>query len=116
MRSLMLDLDEWDLVLDPAGHIALCEGPYAIAQNVANAVRLFRDDAYYDPRRGVPHFQADLGHRPNGNLLRRLYRDAAMTVEGVKDATVELRADPERTLGGDIRLTLTDGGTATVAL
>ena len=65
--------------------------------------------------------QSNLNREQALELLKQYNKEAfhlqhALTVEGVKNATVELRADPERTLGGDIRLTLTDGGSATVAL
>ena len=52
----MLDPDEWDLILDDGGQIVDTAGAYGIAQNVANAVRLFTDDAYYFRDRGIPHF------------------------------------------------------------
>ena len=52
-HTLTLDLNEWDLTLDSGGNIATSVGPYAIAQNVANAVRLFTNDAWYDPERGI---------------------------------------------------------------
>ena len=44
-HTLMLDPDEWDLILDDGGQIVDTAGAYGIAQNVANAVRLFTDDA-----------------------------------------------------------------------
>ena len=52
----MLDPDEWDLILDDGGQIVDTSGAYGIAQNVANAVRLFTDDAYYFRDRGIPAF------------------------------------------------------------
>ena len=54
-HSLLLDV-EWDIQLDASGNIAVTTGDYAVAQNVSNAVRLFTNDAYYDPDRGIPHF------------------------------------------------------------
>ena len=58
-HTLTLDAD-WDLQLDAAGNIMTSSGDYAVAQNVANAVRLFTDDAYYDADRGIPHFALTL--------------------------------------------------------
>ena len=111
-RSLMLD-GQWDITLDTGGYIATTSGPYAIAQNVANAVRLFTDDAYFDRDRGIPHFDIELGHKPPYSILRTRILQAARAVEGVADATVTFDRD-ERTLGGEILLTLTDGTTANV--
>lgn len=115
MRTLTLDLDTWDISIDSAGQIAVSTGPYAIAQDVANACRLFTDDAYYDPRRGVPHFSIELGRIPNGAMLRQKLRQAALSVEGVADVRFENLIINDRVLTGDIRLTLTTGETANVA-
>lgn len=38
-HTLLLDAD-WDLQLDAAGNIMTSSGDYAVAQNVANAIRL----------------------------------------------------------------------------
>ena len=51
-KTLLLD-SNWDLCLDKAGRIAVAEGPYATAQAVANECRLFTDDAYFEPQRGI---------------------------------------------------------------
>lgn len=115
MRTLTLDLDTWDIGVDSAGQIAVSSGPYAIAQDVANACRLFTDDAWYDPRRGIPHFSIELGRIPNAAMLRQKLRQAALSVEGVADAKIESLTINDRVLTGDIRLTLTTGETANVA-
>ncbi len=111
-RTLLLDA-QWDLTVDAGGNIATVSDAYAIAQNVANAVRLFTDDAYFDRDRGIPHFQIELGHKPPYSILRTRILQAARAVEGVADATVTFDRD-ERKLGGEILLTLTDGTTANV--
>lgn len=115
MRTLTLDLETWDIGVDSAGQIAVSSGSYAIAQDVANACRLFTDDAYYDPTRGVPHFSIELGRIPNAAMLRQKLRQAALSVEGVADAKIEQLTINDRVLTGDIRLTLTTGETANVA-
>ena len=100
-------------VLSGSG-IATVAGPYAIAQNVANAVRLFTNDAYFDADRGIPHFDIELGHKPPYSILRTRILQAARAVEGVADATVTFDRD-KRVLGGEILLTLTTGDTVSVA-
>lgn len=112
-HTLFLDAT-WDLTLDQGGNIATVTGPYAIAQNVANAVRLFTDDAYFDRDRGIPHFQIELGHKPPYSILRTRIVQAAKAVEGVADATVTFTDPENRLLGGEILLTLTTGETANV--
>ena len=122
-HSLLLDSD-WDIQLDTSGNIAETSGDYAVAQNVSNAVRLFTDDAYYDPDRGIPHFAITLGRKPSMSIFRAVVRQAALGVDGVravdvKDIQLAQRdtASPDgsaitpRTLTGDIRLTMEDGET-----
>ena len=112
-HTLLLDA-KWDITVDAGGNIATVSDAYAIAQNVANAVRLFTNDAYFNADRGIPHFNIELGHKPPYSILRTRILQAARAVEGVADATVTFDRD-ERVLGGEILLTLTDGTTANVA-
>ena len=123
-HTLTLDAD-WDLQLDAAGNIMTSSGDYAVAQNVANAVRLFTDDAYYDADRGIPHFALTLGRKPVMSVFRAVVRQAALGVDGVRAAEVKDLAlsqtasaqmpagesIPPRTLTGDIQLTMEDGET-----
>ena len=46
MNTLYLDPQSWDLALDVAGNIALAKDPYAKAQDVASAARLFVGELY----------------------------------------------------------------------
>ena len=127
-HSLLLDA-EWDIQLDASGNIAVTTGDYAVAQNVSNAVRLFTDDAYYDPDRGIPHFAITLGRKPSMSVFRAVVRQAALGVKGVKAAAVKdillVRsatsrpagdAITPRTLTGDIRLTMEDGETYGISI
>ena len=127
-HSLLLDA-EWDIQLDASGNIAETSGDYAVAQNVSNAVRLFTNDAYYDPDRGIPHFAITLGRKPSMSVFRAVVRQAALGVDGVKAADVKdiqlVRKDASspagdaitpRTLTGDIRLTMEDGETYGISI
>ena len=127
-HTLTLDAD-WDLQLDAAGNIMTSSGDYAVAQNVANAVRLFTNDAYYDADRGIPHFAITLGRKPSMSVFRAVVRQAALGVDGVKAADVKdiqlVRKDTSnpagdaitpRTLTGDIRLTMEDGETYGISI
>jgi len=42
MDTLLLDLDNWDLTVDAAGNWAVASPPYAIAQDVASAIKTFQ--------------------------------------------------------------------------
>ena len=128
-HTLTLDAD-WDLQLDAAGNIMTSSGDYAVAQNVANAVRLFTNDAYYDPDRGIPHFALTLGRKPALSVFRAVVRQTALGVDGVRAAEVKDLAlsqtasaqtpagenIPPRTLTGDIQLTMEDGETYGISI
>lgn len=133
MHTLTLDPETWDLTLDGGGNIAVSTGAAAIAQNVANAVRLFTNDAWFDRTRGIPHFAVELGRLPPESVLRSRLAKAARGVEGVAAAVVALtRFEPQpprriaageaeerpagRALEGRIELTTTAGDTVHVAL
>lgn len=118
MHTLILT-EDWDLTLDSAGDIATTTGAYSIAQNVANAIRLFTDDAWYDPDRGIPHFAIDLARMPALSVFRSRVLAAARGVDGVADAAVTITGvndRNERKLEGYITLTTTTGETADVAI
>ena len=106
---------EWDLTLDSGGNIATAQDSYGIAQNVANTVRPFTRDAYYDPERGVPHFLIDLGVTPDMSVVRSRIRRAALAVDGVTDANVEITSITDRVMGGTIALTTETGDIVDVA-
>jgi hypothetical protein len=110
--------------------IVLCEGEdkrvieaaaeitaQGIAQNVANAFRLFTNDAYFFTDQGIPHFIIELNAHPKINILRSRLKKVALQVEGVKDCTINLMAtDEDRALNGYAELTLINGEKTTVAI
>lgn len=108
-HTLLLDTEAWDLTLDSGGNIATTQDSYGIAQNVANGVRLFTRDAYYDPERGVPHFLIDLGVTPDMSVVRSRIRRASLSVDGVTDANVEITTITDRVMGGTIAVTTEEG-------
>lgn len=104
MKTLLLDRTAWDLVLDAAGNIALASEPYAIAQDVASAIRLFKGEAYYDTSQGVPYWEQFLGQRPPLSLVKAEVVKAALTVPGVLDARCFLASFINRTLTGQVQV------------
>ena len=119
--TLLLDTQNWDLILDNGGDIVTTTGSYGIAQNVANTIRLFTNDAYYFRDRGIQHFTLDLGRKVNRRLICATYEEAALKVDGVlsanlKDVTlakggVSVKGDVlgDRTLIGDLQLVTEEG-------
>lgn len=109
-HTLYLNPDSWDIALDSSGRIARSTQAYAIAQNVANAVRLFTGEAFFAMDEGIPHFDIELGKtRPALSVLRARMREAALNVEGVLDAQITLYDVQDRRLTGEILLTVADG-------
>lgn len=112
--TLRLD-DDWDLHVNDDGNLPRVFTAQGIAQNVANAFRLFTNDAYFFTERGIPHFLIELNAQPKLNILRSRLKKVALQVEGVKDCEINLMAnDEDRALNGYAELTLINGEKTTV--
>lgn len=105
MKTLLLDVDQWDLVLDVAGNIAVASDPYALAQDAASAVKLFKGELWYDTEPGVPYFETILGKRPPLSLIKSKLVDAALRVPGVVAARVFITAFENRVVSGQVQVT-----------
>lgn len=115
MNTLLLDQDTWDLVLDINGNIAMATQPYALAQDVASAVRTFVGDLWYDQSAGIPYLTRVLGQVPDLAFLRARAEEAALTVPGVVTARCLFAAlTAERVLRGQIQFIDTDGASRNV--
>ena len=117
-KTLLLD-SNWDISLDKAGRIAVADGAYATAQAVANECRLFTDDAYFEPGRGIPYYLIALGRKLSPSVLRARLRDAALLVEDVEDVTdvvLESLDTETRKVTGEIKFTSVEGENASVEL
>jgi hypothetical protein len=117
-RTLKLDLNRWDLTLTGAGDIAVATEDYATAQDVANAIRLFRNDAYLAWDDGVPHFALDLGLFPSLAAVRARYREAALGVENVREANVIIddMDETSRVMSGVVNIATVNGSRAAMRI
>ena len=118
-RKTLLLNQQWDLTLDKSGRIAVAEGAYATAQAVANECRLFTDDAYFEPDRGIPYYLIALGRKLSPSVLRARLRDAAYLVEDVEDVTdvvLESLDTETRRVTGEIQFTSKEGENAAIEL
>lgn len=109
MDTLLLDPTSWDLLLDSHGDIALASAPYAVAQDVASAAKLFRGEAYYDQSKGVPYFQSILGAGQSPLFLAAQLEAAARTVPDVVDAQCVDIAYSGRVATGTLKVIDTTG-------
>lgn len=118
MNTLLLDTVAWDLVLNAAGNIAMAMPPYARAQDVASAIRLFAGELWYDTTKGIPYFEEILGRAPPAAIFEDYMVRAALTVPGVVSATCTIEAldRSTRKLTGAVTFTSDDGTTNTVSI
>jgi hypothetical protein len=116
MKTLLLDNTLWDLCLDAGGNIAVASDPYQRAQSVANAIKLFSGELWYDTSKGVPYFSTILGHAPPVQIFREYMTRAALTVPNVANAQCVIESFEGRTVRGSVSFTADDGTTGTVAI
>jgi hypothetical protein len=113
--TLYLDVDSWDLTLDADANIAMASAPYAAAQDVASACRLWSGEYIYNTTRGIPYQDAILGQMVPVNVLTSLYNKEAQTVPDIATASTLLQYNRQsRALSGQIQLTLVDGSNLNV--
>ena len=114
MNTLLLDVSAWDLTIDGKGNIAMAVSPYAIAQDVASALRTFAGELWYDTTQGVPYFTDALGQSYNQGLLQDDFNTAALSVPEVVQTVTKL-TPPDRTtreLAGGTVAVSTSAGTS----
>lgn len=114
--TLLLDRTGWDLCVDAGGNMALATEPYAQLQDVASECRLFTGELWFETDRGVPYFDQVFNGPTPVQILKARLALAAEQVPDVTSATVVLSALTERTIGGQVQVTLADGTTRVVAL
>jgi hypothetical protein len=113
MQTLLLDVLQWDLVVDANGNIAVASDPYSLAQDAASAIRLFQGELLYDTTQGVPYFDQILGKLPPLALVKAKIVAAALTVPGVAAAACFISSFSGRTVHGQIQITTSTGVIAT---
>ena len=115
-----IKLDEhWNFVINGDGNFAQLQGAEATAQNVANEVKLFTNDAYYSKDEGIDWFGIQLGKPLSRSATTVALRSAAEKVDQVQEvqsATVD-SFDPEiRTLRASLKVITTEGEEINVAV
>ncbi len=114
--TLLLDNTDWDLLADAAGNIAMAQPPYALAQDVASAIKLFLGELWYNDTTGVPYFSEILGHSPPIGVFQEYMVRAALTVPGVVSATCVINSIEGRAVTGAVTFIDTNGATHQVAI
>lgn len=114
-QTFLLDLDQWDLVLDSNGNWAIASPPYAVAQDVSSAIQTFQGEVYYDNTLGVT-YQDILGQQPPLNVVTSDMETAALVVPGVVAATSTVSSFENSEVDGQVQFTDSDHNTGTVGL
>lgn len=115
-NTLLLDQTAWDMCLDAGGNIALAKPDYAVAQDVASAIRLFKGELYYDNTKGVPYFEEILGKLPASALIQSDMETAAKTVPGVESAKTVIQNVSDGAVNGTVLFVDENGATNGVVL
>lgn len=113
-NTLLLDADLWDLCADANGNIAMAAPPYALAQDVASAIKTFLGECWYDVLIGIPYFAQILGKTPPVGVFKAYMVAAALTVPGVVSATCVITAFQNGTVTGQVNFKDSNGKTGTV--
>ncbi|HWE98814.1 MAG TPA: hypothetical protein VG248_03370 [Caulobacteraceae bacterium] len=114
LDTLLLDRTSWDLVVDASGNIAMAAPPYAVAQDVASAIKARKGEVWYDTTKGVPYDQI-WGKLPPLQAVKAAFVKAAFTVPGVVTAKCFLSGLAGRKLVGQVQVTDNTGAAQTVA-
>jgi len=114
MRSLLLTLDDHDLVIDVYANIAVSGNPYSLAQDAGCAIRTFQGECWYDTSLGVPYWTEILGHFPPIGLVKARFAEAALTVPQVSTALVFVTSFKDRVFQGQVQITSVDGKVSTI--
>ncbi len=116
-KTMKLDVDTWDLMLDGNGNIAIAEDSYAVAQDVASACLVFSGECYYDNTLGIPWKEDVLGTRPTPGYIAQKMQAEAKKLPVVDLAIASVFFDSAtRTTRGTIRVTDINGNTAQATL
>ena len=109
MNTLMLT-SNWDLTADASKNIAMATNGYAIAQDVASAIRTVLGELWYDTEQGVPYFSDILGRKVSLLMIQNEFNNAALRVPGVVKAQSTLNPlTSNRTLTGSVKVIDTNG-------
>lgn len=107
--TIYLDEDTWDLALDINGNIAQASPPYARAQDVVSAIKLFKGELFYDITKGI-EYKTFLGGYPSLSFVASKIENAAKTVPGVISALCTLIAiQQDRKVIGELLFTDSTG-------
>lgn len=114
--TLLLNKKTWDLTTDALGNIAMDSTRYAIAQDVASAIKTVIGELFFDTNIGIPYYEQVFGQNYIPQLVKAQMEQAALTVPGVVEATATVVLDDTRELTGNVVVIDEDGVETTIQL
>ncbi|MGP9421486.1 hypothetical protein ACT3RT_21115 [Ewingella sp. AOP9-I1-14] len=109
-RNMQLDTGTWDLMLDGSGNLAITDGGYSVAQDVASSCLVFSGECYYDNTLGIPWKSEVLGKRPTPGFIAQKMQTEALKLPVVEQAIATVFFDgTARQMRGAIRVVDTEG-------
>jgi hypothetical protein len=116
--TLCLDVGTWDLIADASGNIARADPPYAVAQDVASAIKTFLGEVWYDDTIGIPYQTKILGQVPPLSIFKQYMVAAALTVPSVVSAVCVIQSYSRltRRIVGQVQFQTSDGTAGTVGI
>ena len=118
MDTLLLDTVLWDLTVDAAGNWAVATEPYALAQDVSSAIRLFLGELWYDDTQGIDYQKKILGKSPSLAVFQELMVQAALTVPDVVSAVCVINSYDftTRHVDGQVQFIDVNGNNGSISL
>ena len=101
--TLAYNPDNWGIMADSSGNLAIASGHDRIAQDVASAAKMIKGEALYSADRGVSWPQI-LG-QPLGRLAEQEIRVAGLNIPGCVSCEPETTSFRNREQRGVIRVT-----------
>lgn len=112
MDTLLIDIENWDLCVDAASHIAIAKNPYALAQGAACAMKSFKRENYYNKTLGIPYYEQILGKFPPLSLIKAQLVAASKTVPEIVAARAFIASVENFGVSGQVQVTDAAGATA----
>jgi hypothetical protein len=113
-QTLLLDLTNWDLVLDANNNIAVASAPYSLAQDAASAIQTFLGDCFLDTTLGIPYLTQIFGHNQPLSFIKQQLVTAALTVPDVVSAECFISSVSNRGISGQVQVTSATTGQVSV--
>jgi hypothetical protein len=104
MNTILLNPSNWDMLIDSNGNIAMAQEPYANAQDVASALKLFAGELYYDTSKGVPYFESILGQVVPPQFIMSEFEAVALTVPNIVSAKALIEVGKDRATVGTVQV------------